>query len=265
MSQLAINALFGNEVDIVAGGGVGLVTLYVQGNRDLVGFASLNNKLVFSIYANPAISNAAGLRGKKFGVTRFGGALDFAARYFLKREGLNPAKDLILVQIGSVPDLLRALLAGAVDAATLPVPQNLTARAQGFRELADLAQSNVRYPGATFLTRRRIIADERPRMEAFIKGLTEGISYTKTRRQEALSVLVRYTGVGDPKSLESSYDYNVKNVWPRLPELRREDMKLVIEHLSQTMPEARHIDPALVVDSGLVEEVAKSDFMKQLK
>jgi hypothetical protein len=80
-----------------------------------------------------------------------------------------------------------------------------------------------------------------------------------------LSVLARYTGAADAKGLESSYDYNVKNVWPRLPELRREDMKLVIEHLSLTMPEARNIDAGLVVDSSLVEEVAKSDFMKQSK
>jgi ABC-type nitrate/sulfonate/bicarbonate transport system substrate-binding protein len=264
MSQLAISALFGNEVDIVAGGGVGLIALYVQGNRDLVGFASLNNKLVFSVYANQSIVEPAKLKGKKFGVTRFGGALDFAARYFLTRSGLNPAKDVILIQIGTVPDLLRALLAGSVDAATLPVPQNLTARAHGFRELADLAQTDARYPGATFLTRRRLLVDERQRMEGFIKGLTEGISRTKAQPGQALKVLARYTGVSDVKGLESSYNYNVNNVWPRIPELRREDMKLVIEHLGQTIPEARTVDPALVVDSGLVEEIGKSNFIKKL-
>jgi NitT/TauT family transport system substrate-binding protein len=264
MSQLAIASLFAGEIDVAVGGGVVLLALHAQGRQDVVGFASLNNKLNYSVYAHPSITSVAALRGKKFGVTRFGGALDFASRYYLKRSGLNPNKDLTLIQIGTVPDLLTALVAGSVDAAMLPLPQNLTAQAQGFHELADLTQTDARYPGATFMATKRTVSEKRASLEAFIASVIEGVYYTRVNRNEALAILSRYTRITDPKSLSQSYEYGVKNVWARIPELRVEDMKLVVEHLSETNPKARGSDLSGAIDSSIIENVVKSGFLNQL-
>ena len=50
--------------------------------------------------ARPEIKNIADLKGKSVGVTRFGAAADFGMRMFLKKYGLEPVKDVPLVQIG---------------------------------------------------------------------------------------------------------------------------------------------------------------------
>lgn len=259
MSQLAINALFANEIDIVAGG-VGLIYLHWQGNREAVAFASLNsyNKLDFSVYAHSSITNPSLLRGKRFGITRLGGAIDLASRHFLKGVGLDPNKDLVLLQTGSVPDLLQALTAGSVDAATFPVPQNFIARDRGFRELADLAQGDGRFPGATFVSKRQYLVENKTRAESFVRGLIEGIHFTKTRRRESLEILSRYTRITDPKILGASYDYNVKYVWPEVPEVRPTDMKLAIEGLAESNPRAPRINVSDMIYGAIVENVVKS-------
>ena len=118
-----------------------------------------------------SIVDVAGLRGKRFGVTRFGGSLDFASRYFLKTSGLDPQRDVQLVQIGNTADILAALVNGTVDAGSLTFPYNFAASKLGYRQLADLSQSGARYATAAFLSKRKFLIDQRLRMQSFVKAL----------------------------------------------------------------------------------------------
>jgi NitT/TauT family transport system substrate-binding protein len=263
-SPVAIAALFAGELDVMGGGGEVGVASYLQGYRDVALFASLNNRLNFLIYANPTITDVSGLRGKRLGVTRFGGVMHFAARHFLKSAGLDPAKDVTLIQIGNVQDLAGALIRGSVDAATMPIPQYFTVKKLGFRELADLSQSGVRYASNTFLAKRQFLVDNRTRMERFTKALIEGIHYVKTRRPDALKILSRNTRVTDAEILNLTYDEFAGKVWPQVPEVQPEDVKLVLEQLSERNPKASEIDPSQLIYGDLVKDIVKSGFVAQL-
>ncbi len=151
--------------------GVGGIASYLQGYRDLALFGSLNNRLNFFVYAQPSIVDAAGLRGKRFGVSRFGGVGDFAARYFLKRARLDPRKDVSFLQVGSQSEMTPALTRGAIEAGVVSVPQNFTVKKLGFKELADLTQSGARYASNAFLAKRQFLIDNQARMESFLKAL----------------------------------------------------------------------------------------------
>ena len=83
-SPISLAALFSDELDVLAGGGTAAPTAYLQGFRDLALFSTLDHRFAFKIFTVPSIVDVAGLRGKRYGVTRFGGSLDFASRYFLK-------------------------------------------------------------------------------------------------------------------------------------------------------------------------------------
>jgi ABC-type nitrate/sulfonate/bicarbonate transport system substrate-binding protein len=100
-SPIALAALLSDEIDVLAGGGTVAPIAYLQGFKDLALFSTLDHRLPFKVYAKAAIGDIAGLRGKRFGVARFGGTLDFASRYFLRSSGLDPQKDLQLVQVGN--------------------------------------------------------------------------------------------------------------------------------------------------------------------
>ena len=69
-SPIALAALLSDELDVLAGGGTAAPTAYLQGFRDLALFSTLDHRFAFKIFTVPSIVDIAGLRGKRFGVTR---------------------------------------------------------------------------------------------------------------------------------------------------------------------------------------------------
>jgi hypothetical protein len=62
--------------------------------------------------------------------------------------------------------------------------------------------------------------------------------------------------------MEQVYDYHVQNIWPSIPEVKPEAMKLVIEQLSEANAKARGIDPPQLIHSATMENVIKAGFAK---
>ena len=75
---------------------------------DLVMVAGFLNQLMYRLIARPEIKTPADLRGKRVGVSRFGAGADRATRLLLTKLGLNPEKDLTLIQVGGAPTRLAA-------------------------------------------------------------------------------------------------------------------------------------------------------------
>ena len=94
-------------------------------------------------------------------VTRFGGTMEFAARHFLETHGLEPGKDIVLIQIGSSADVVPAMTNGLVQSEVMSVPYLFIARRLGVRELADPSQTGVRYAQAALVAKRSFLRDKR--------------------------------------------------------------------------------------------------------
>lgn len=263
-SPIALSALLTDQTQVLVGGGTVGPTAYLRGNRDLALFATMNNKFAFAVYAHGSITNVEGLRGKRYGVTRFGGTMDFATRYYLKTTGLEPHKDLAMIQIGSAPDILRALIAGSIDAGTMAFPYNIQAGKLGFRELADLSQMDIRYASTSYLSKRTFLTENKSRMEGFVKAVIQAIHHVKTQPEDALKILAQYTRINDQELLRASYDMHTKRIWPRVPEVKVDDLKLIVEELAQTDPKARELNLSEVLYPELVAGVVKSGFVEQL-
>jgi NitT/TauT family transport system substrate-binding protein len=263
-SPIAMAAYLSGEIDILGGGGSAGPNAYLRGQRDLVFFAAMNNKFVFSIFAHPSIANLSGVRGKRVGVTRFGGTMDFATRYVLRQAGFEPGRDVTMVQIGRVQDILSALAGGSVDVGTMAFPYNIKAKESGFRELADLSQSGARYASSSFLARRRFLIENKPAVEAFIRAIIEAQHYIRTHREESLRILARYTRISDVKVLGQTLDFHTRVIWARVPEIQPEDLKLVLEELAEANPKAREIEPAEIIYGAIVKDVVASGIVERL-
>lgn len=262
-SAQAVAALMANELDVLSGAGTSGVAAQLQGRKELVLFANIINTFIFSVFTNPSITDVSQLRGKKMGVTRFGGTLDFAARSYIKQSGLQPDKDIAFIQVGSMPDIMTALLAGAIDAGTIADPQMYLARKQGLRELADLSKMGARYPLNAFLTRRSFRDNNRPQLVGFVKALTEAIHYLKTHPKEGMEIMSRYTRITDPDVLKPSYEVHTM-LFPRVPEISAADLVLVLEEISAQNPKAKEANAADLIDDRIVREVVQSGFVEQL-
>ncbi|HWP60768.1 MAG TPA: ABC transporter substrate-binding protein [Candidatus Acidoferrales bacterium] len=264
-SPIALSAFFAGDLDVLGGGGSAGPNAYLRGQRDLAFFAAMNNKFVFSIYGHPSIGSLAALRGKRVGVTRFGGTMDFATRLALRGGGLDPPRDVTVVQVGRVQDILSALIAGSIDAGTMAFPYELKAREIGYRELADLARSGMRYASSAFLGRRSFLTENKGRLEGFVRALIEALEFVRTRRSEGLKILARYTRMSGMAVLGESYDFHARVIWPKVPEIQPEDLKLVLEELASANPKAREINPADLIYGAIVSDVVASGFRERLQ
>jgi hypothetical protein len=66
------------------------------------------------------------------------------------------------------------------------------------------------------------------------------------------------------KVLAQTYDYHSRVIWPRVPEILPEDLKLVLEELAEANPKAREIDPAELIYGSVVKDVVASGFVERL-
>lgn len=263
-SPIAMAAYLAGEVDILGGGGSAGPNAYLRGQRDLVFFGAMNNKFVFSIYSHPSVSTMAAVRSKRVGVTRFGGTMDFATRYHLRQNGLDPGREVTMVQVGRVQDILSGLIAGSVEVGTMAFPYDIKAKESGFRELADLSQSGARYASSLFLAKRQFLTQNKAHAESFVRAIIEAMHFIRTRRDDGIKVLSRYTRMSDMKVLAQTYDYHSRVIWPRVPEIQPEDLKLVLEELAETNPKAREIDPTELIYPSIVKDVVASGFVEKL-
>jgi NitT/TauT family transport system substrate-binding protein len=263
-SPISMAAFLAGEIDILGGGGSAGPNAYLRGQRDLVFFAAMNSKFVFSIYSHPSITSLSAVRGKRIGVTRFGGTMDFATRYFLRLKGIDPAREVTMLQVGRVQDILSGLIAGSMDVGTMAFPYDIHARESGFRELADLTQSGVRYASSSMIARRQFLIQNKSRMEGFARSLIEAIHFIRTQRDDGIKILARYTRLNDMKVLGQTYDFHSRVIWPRVPEIQTEDLKLVLEELAESNPKAREIDPAELIYPSIMKDVVASGLVERL-
>ena len=88
--------------------------------------------VVHAMIVKPEIKRVEDLKGKTIGVTTFGSLTDFLVRYHLRKKGLNPAREVTLIQIGGDPERIGALKQGSIDAASLSFPGYGIAMKMGF-------------------------------------------------------------------------------------------------------------------------------------
>jgi sulfonate transport system substrate-binding protein len=85
------------------------------------------------------------LKGKILGTSGIGGAMDVPMREMLKKHGLDPMKDVTIVEV-SMPNLHVALAEGKVDFITSPLPFSMD---PGLRQMARTLFTQYEAAGAT--------------------------------------------------------------------------------------------------------------------
>ena len=101
------------------------------------------------------------LKGKRLGVSRFGAGADRATRLLLTRMGLNPEKDVVLVQVGGAPTRIAALTAGIIDATIVEPPDHKKAQESGMTVLANMEEMNIPFQHTGLVTTRGQVAKRR--------------------------------------------------------------------------------------------------------
>ena len=114
---------------------------------------------------------------------------DFLERYILKKYGIDPVRDVVMLSIGTQPDRIQALFNGLVDAADLSHPADIQAERKGYRILWD-AKQEVAYPSMSIVTRRKWVNEDRDSVMRMVKAHVEAIHYLKANKEFSMKILV---------------------------------------------------------------------------
>src|SRR5215510_25392 len=74
------------------------------GGADLVCVGSFINTLPYDLIVNESIKSPQSLKDKSIGISRVGSSSDVAARVLLKALGLEPDRDVAILQVGGSPE-----------------------------------------------------------------------------------------------------------------------------------------------------------------
>ena len=107
-SSLALQAMLAGELPIIQLGGAASILANFAG-ADTVIVATIVRKFLFSIFARPGVERMEDLKGKVFGATRFGTLSDLASRFALRAYGIDPERDITMVQTGGPAETITAM------------------------------------------------------------------------------------------------------------------------------------------------------------
>jgi ABC-type nitrate/sulfonate/bicarbonate transport system substrate-binding protein len=261
-SSMALQAMLSGEVPIIQLGGAASIQANLAG-ADTVIVATILTKFLFSIFSQPEITKIADLKGKVFGATRFGTLSDFASRFALQKSGLDPERDITMVQTGGQPETLAALLTGRVQAAALSVPAILRAKKANMRELLDMAKLDATIHQNGVVTTRKYLKTNEDTVRRFLRAYIEGAALAKKDKAFAERVMAKYLKTDDREILDDAYERVIVHLAiPPYP--TTEGVGVLLKTLEKTQPKARAAKPEDFIDARLVTELNRSGFMDRL-
>jgi len=163
------------------------------------------------------VKNFDGLKNKNVALSTFGGLTDMLTREILEQHAMNPAKDLVLLQIGTPDVRYSALKAVSVKAALLASTQSLQAIKEGFRELP--------YQQPPWLSSPIVAGDDslvrdRAMLRSFLRGLIKGHIYYGENPAAALAAIQKIQRIDSAAAAKQIYDddmsrYNPGGGWKK--------------------------------------------------
>ena len=263
-TQLA-QAIIAGSIPIAVMGGAYL-TAAVRG-ADLIMIATHMDKLPYSLIVKPNIKRVEDLKGTRLAISRFGSSSDAGLRLALQKLGLNPEKDVTIVQVGGQTERFAALKANTVDGTVVIPPLTGAAQRLGYNGLINMTKLGIPYPQEGVVVSRQILTTRREMVIRFLKAYIEGVKELKADKEFAVGILAKHLRMDrkkDREALEDSFQEVVIEQMLKVPNINLEAVRVGLDLLGKDRPASASNNPRDYVDGSLIQELVKSGFIDQL-
>ncbi|MDZ4340915.1 MAG: ABC transporter substrate-binding protein [Candidatus Binatia bacterium] len=239
----------------------GAVANAVVGGASLVTVGCYVNTLPYELVVHESVKSSEDLRGKMIGISRIGSASDIAARVLIKALGLEPVKDVPIIQVGGSTERAAAFRTGKIIG--FPSPPGIINLAKGMphRVLISTAdfQNRFDFPFICATTTKRYFASHRDTVRKVLMALIEASHFFKTRKEESKKIVAKYVRQDNEDFLESIHNSYAK-LLERVPLVTREGVEVQIkEALGRRVGAGLKVED--MVDDSIVRELDKSGFI----
>lgn len=202
---VAIAALVSGDVDFASIGGAQAPIRSRSRGLDVSIIGSISNYVNYTLLGSREARTVQELRGKIIGVTGAGAFSDFAIRIFLKRNNIDPDKDVVLRAIGGTAVRAVALEKGMIAAAPFSPDDAIRLLNRGFPLIVNLNEA-LRIPQSILVTRGEVLERYPETTKRFLKALILGIQIARGNKREAIKTGFEAGLKGEPEIVSKAYD-----------------------------------------------------------
>jgi NitT/TauT family transport system substrate-binding protein len=258
-----VSSLVAGDVQVANASGGGVASAVVAG-ADLVLVSCYLNSLPYELVVNESVKSAEDLKGKSIGISRVGSASDVAARALIRGLGLEPDKQVPIMQVGGPAERAASFRTGRI--AGFPSPPGIIHLTKGmpFRVLISTAdfQNRFEFPYICATTTRSYLARQRETVKKVLMAHIEAVQFFKTRKEDTKKIIAKYSRINNEAYLEDAYTASAK-LYDVVPLVTRAGAEVQIKEAVSRKPGAqlRFED---MVDESIVRELEKSGFIDKV-
>ena len=263
---LGVQTLLSNDSQFLFSTGALAVTANLQG-ADIAMITGGFNQFAFKVVSRPEIKTFQELRGKRFSISQFGSATDFAVQASLEKFGVD-AKQVAVIQLGASSNRLTALINGSTEASLFTEPfATMAIKKHGMNLLLDMADAGMSYPQSCLMVKRSYLDANREKTTNFVKAIIEGMFFAQRNKEATIRAIKKFIRA-DAEVYGIGYEYFLgKHAEGLVVMPDRKGVEFVIAQMAKSNPKAKGqtIESLRVLDSTILDELKKSGFVEKAR
>jgi ABC-type nitrate/sulfonate/bicarbonate transport system substrate-binding protein len=205
--EIAIRTALAGEVDFFTNAGSALAA--AVRNVPVKILTIFQDKPSWDLIAEPGIKSIAQLRGKTIGVMSPEGSLAVVAREILRKNGMDPAKDVNLVTMGGDEVRFPALQTKSIQATLFNSAMSIKAQKDGFTKLATASDYANLIEGGLAAADVKIKQNPEKTFR-FIRATLKGLDYFISKREPAIKYMTEALKMKDHELANAIYEVQSK-------------------------------------------------------
>jgi NitT/TauT family transport system substrate-binding protein len=248
--EIAIRTTLSGDVDFFTNAGSALAAAVRGVPVRLI--TVFQDKPGWDLIASPEIKSVSQLRGKNIAIMSPEGSLAVVAREILRKNGIDPTKDVNLVVMGGDEVRFPALQTKSISATLFNTAMSLRAQKEGFSKLANAAEYANLVEGG-LATSQEKIKQSPEKIFRFVRASLKGLNYYVTKREASIKYMMDNLRMKDRELVSSIYDIQTRLV---LKEGFSDDKVLqsMIDDMKRTTKVQRDIKVADVFELSFVKK-----------
>ncbi len=232
-SDNVMTGVLSNQIDIGFAGPETCVYVYNEGKEDYAQvFAQVTQTDGSFLVSSKKIDNFKwnDLKGKTVIPGRKGGMPYMSLLYVLKKNGINPSKDLVLDDSIDFDLMASAFSTGKADFVTLfePTTSQIISSGKGYM-VTSIGKELGKVPYTAYFAKKSYIQKNSDVINKFTNAIYKGEQYVKNHTSKEIAELIKeFFPDSDIKVLESAIEsYRKINAWKDTPYMEEADFKLL--------------------------------------
>ncbi|HET9297074.1 MAG TPA: ABC transporter substrate-binding protein [Candidatus Binatia bacterium] len=201
-SDLAVNGLITGDVDYNQS--VSSVLRAGAASAPVITVAGIYNRTFFDLVARRDIKSLAELKGKTVGISRYGASTEYALRFGLKANGIDPDKEIKILAVGGDAARIAGLQNATLAAIVSQVPANFFAHKAGGHTLLSLGEYLDTLLAGVGVSRKKG-EQNRDEVKRVVRALFRSLDFMHAQPADTKSLIGKRLGTSETAIVDHIY------------------------------------------------------------